>query len=169
MAALKDIKRKIGAVKKTKQITKAMNMVAASKFKSAQQRMENFRPYATKFMDVLNSLALRVDAKNHPLLAVREPKRVRVICMTADRGLCGAFNTNILKTTERFIKEKGEHRRTTFVIAQRISTVLNADKILVLDRGGIVAEGTHAELLASSTIYREIYDSQLGEGVLHNG
>jgi len=77
--------------------------------------------------------------------------------------------TEIQAELERFIKEKGEHRRTTFVIAQRISTVLNADKILVLDRGGIVAEGTHAELLASSTIYREIYDSQLGEGVLHNG
>jgi len=116
MAALKDIKRKISAVKKTKQITKAMNMVAASKFKSAQQRMENFRPYATKFMDVLSSLALRVDARNHPLLAVREPKRIRVICMTADRGLCGAFNTNVLKTTERFVKGKtGEGREVVIV------------------------------------------------------
>jgi ATP-binding cassette, subfamily B, multidrug efflux pump len=75
----------------------------------------------------------------------------------------------IQEELERFIKEKGEHPRTTFVIAQRISTVLNADKILVLDRGGIAAEGTHAELLASSDIYREIYDSQLGEGVLGNG
>ena len=62
MAALKDIKRKITAVQKTKQITRAMNMVAASKFKAAQMRMENFRPYAVKFMEVLNSLALRVDA-----------------------------------------------------------------------------------------------------------
>lgn len=77
--------------------------------------------------------------------------------------------TEIQAELERFIKEKGEHPRTTFVIAQRISTVLNADKILVLDQGGIAAEGTHTELLASSTIYREIYDSQLGEGVLNNG
>jgi F-type H+-transporting ATPase subunit gamma len=61
VASLKDIKRKVGAVQKTKQITRAMNMVAASKFKSSQVRMENFRPYAGKFMDVLNSLALRVD------------------------------------------------------------------------------------------------------------
>ena len=60
MPSLKDIKRKVGAVQKTKQITRAMNMVAASKFKSAQLKMENFRPYAGKFMDVLNSLALRV-------------------------------------------------------------------------------------------------------------
>jgi F-type H+-transporting ATPase subunit gamma len=106
MAALKDIKRKITAVAKTKQITKAMNMVAASKFKSAQTRMENFRPYAGKFMDVLNSLALRVTPDTHPLLAVREPKRIRVICMTSDRGLCGGFNTNLIKATERFIASK---------------------------------------------------------------
>ncbi|MDA8125794.1 MAG: ATP synthase F1 subunit gamma [Deltaproteobacteria bacterium] len=106
MAALKDIKRKITAVQKTRQITRAMNMVAASKFKAAQVRMENFRPYALKFMEVLSSLALRVDAKSHPLLAVREPKRLRVICMTSDRGLCGGFNNNLIKTTERFLKEK---------------------------------------------------------------
>jgi len=59
--------------------------------------------------------------------------------------------------------------RTSFVIAQRISTVLNADKIVVLDRGQIAAEGTHAELIASSPIYREIYESQLGNGVTANG
>jgi F-type H+-transporting ATPase subunit gamma len=106
MAALKDIKRKIVAVSKTKQITKAMNMVAASKFKAAQTRMENFRPYAGKFMDVLNSLALRVSPDTHPLLSVREPKRIRVICMTSDRGLCGGFNTNLIKATERFIAMK---------------------------------------------------------------
>jgi F-type H+-transporting ATPase subunit gamma len=106
VASLKDIKRKVGAVQKTKQITRAMNMVAASKFKSSQVRMENFRPYAGKFMDVLNSLALRVDTMSHPLLAVRDPRRIRVICMTSDRGLCGGFNTNLIKATERFIKDK---------------------------------------------------------------
>ncbi|GAB6270033.1 ATP F0F1 synthase subunit gamma [Smithella sp. SC_K08D17] len=106
MASLKDIKRKVTGVKKTKQITRAMNMVAASKFKSAQMKMENFRPYAGKFMDVLNSLALRVETMSHPLLAVRDPRRIRVICMTSDRGLCGGFNTNLIKATERFMKEK---------------------------------------------------------------
>jgi F-type H+-transporting ATPase subunit gamma len=106
VASLKDIKRKVTAVQKTKQITRAMNMVAASKFKSAQLKMENFRPYAGKFMDVLNSLALRVESMSHPLLAVRDPRRIRVICMTSDRGLCGGFNTNLIKATERFMKGK---------------------------------------------------------------
>ena len=116
MAALKDIKRKISAVGKTKQITKAMNMVAASKFKNAQTRMENFRPYAMKFMEVLNSLALRVDAKNHPLLALREPIRIRLICMTSDRGLCGGFNSNLIKVTERFIMEKAREGKEVTII-----------------------------------------------------
>ncbi len=116
MASLKDIKRKVGAVQKTKQITRAMNMVAASKFKAAQMRMDNFRPYAGKFMDVLNSLALRVESISHPLLAVREPKRIRVICMTADRGLCGGFNSNLIKATERFLREKTQDGKDVSLI-----------------------------------------------------
>lgn len=106
MAALKDIKRKVVAVQKTRQITKAMNMVAASKFKASQVRLENFRPYALKFMDVLNSLAPRVEPSVHPLLAVREPKKIWVMCLTSDRGLCGGFNNNLIKATERFMREK---------------------------------------------------------------
>ena len=116
MASLKDIKRKVGAVQKTKQITRAMNMVAASKFKSSQVRMENFRPYAGKFMDVLNSLALRVENISHPLLAVRDPKRIRVICMTSDRGLCGGFNSNLIKATERFLKDKNSEGKEVSLV-----------------------------------------------------
>jgi len=117
VASLKDIKRKVGAVQKTKQITRAMNMVAASKFKSAQVKMENFRPYAGKFMDVLSSVALRVDSSSHPLLAVRDPKKIRVICMTSDRGLCGGFNTNLIKATERFLRDKGKEGKDISLVS----------------------------------------------------
>lgn len=117
MASLKDIKRKVSAVQKTKQITRAMNMVAASKFKSAQVKMENFRPYAGKFMDVLSSVALRVDTSSHPLLAVRDPKKIRVICMTSDRGLCGGFNTNLIKATERFLRDKGKEGKDISLVS----------------------------------------------------
>lgn len=116
MPSLKDIKRKVSAVQKTKQITRAMNMVAASKFKSAQMKMENFRPYAGKFMDVLSSLAGRAESMAHPLLAVREPKRIRVICMTSDRGLCGGFNTNLIKATERFLREKAAENKEVAMV-----------------------------------------------------
>ncbi len=118
MASFRDIKRTIQAVEKTRQITRAMNMVAASKLKSAQLRMENFRPYADKFMEVLNSVALRVDPDMHPLLAVREPKKVGIICMTSDRGLCGGFNSNVMRTVEEFIGYRtGEKGQEVFMVA----------------------------------------------------
>jgi len=149
VASLKDIKRKVSAVQKTKQITRAMNMVAASKFKSAQLKMENFRPYAGKFMDVLSSVALRVDSSTHPLLAVRDPKKIRVICMTSDRGLCGGFNTNLIKATERFLREKGKEgkeiglinvgrkgrdyfRKKANVIAQKVDALSKFDMTLAV-------------------------------------
>ncbi len=120
MAALRDIKRKIEAVQKTKQITRAMNMVAASKLKSAQVRMENFRPYAEKFMEVLSSVALRVNPKMHPLLAVREPKRVRIVVFTSDRGLCGGFNSNVIRAVEGFIRyRKSEGKEVSLVTIGR--------------------------------------------------
>jgi len=114
--ALRDIKRQITAVGKTKQITRAMNMVAASKLKAAQMRMENFRPYAIKFMDVLSSLALRVDTRAHGLLAVRDPRRIRVILMTSDRGLCGSFNTNLIKMAEQFMAAKAKEGKEVSLI-----------------------------------------------------
>ena len=106
MAVLKDIRRKINAVQKTRQITRAMNMVAASKFKAAQGKMVNFRPYSESFMEVLNELSANIGIESHPLMAVREPKRIRVLLITSDRGLCGGFNNNLIKTAERFIAEK---------------------------------------------------------------
>ncbi len=110
MATLKEIQTKIAAVKKTQKITKAMNMVAASKLRGAQEKMEAFRPYATKFAEVLGSLAERTQADEEhlpPLLASRaEIKTIDVVLMTSDRGLCGSFNTNLIHRAESFLKEK---------------------------------------------------------------
>jgi F-type H+-transporting ATPase subunit gamma len=117
MASLRDIRRKIGAVKKTQQITKAMNMVAASKLRGAQIRMENFRPYAAKFGEVLGSLAGRVEQERFALL--RQPtevKKVEVLLITADRGLCGSFNTNLLNNCEKFARQlKAEGKELSLV------------------------------------------------------
>jgi F-type H+-transporting ATPase subunit gamma len=110
MATLKEIQTKIAAVKKTQKITKAMNMVAASKLRGAQDKMEAFRPYASKFAEVLGSLAERTQADEEhlpPLLASRaEIKTIDVVLMTSDRGLCGSFNTNLIHRAESFLKEK---------------------------------------------------------------
>jgi len=110
MAALKDIKRKIGAVKKTQQITRAMNMVAASKLRGAQARMENFRPYAAKYAEVMNSLAARIEQQGiHPfLIPPAEVKTIEVIAFSSDRGLCGSFNMNTILAVERFVKRKSQ-------------------------------------------------------------
>ncbi len=116
-AALSDIKRKVKGVEKTKQITRAMNMVAAAKLKSAQLKMENFRPYASKLREVMEDLSHRVDAKIHPMLAVREPSRIKVIVMTSDKGLCGGFNSNVIRKAERFIEEQKKEGREVSLIA----------------------------------------------------
>ena len=107
MASLKDVKVKIGGVKKTKQITKAMNMVASAKLRGAQQRIERFRPYAQKFFDMLSDLGGQSDEAAHPLLAVRdEVKTVGIVIATSDRGLCGSFNVNIINAALKIAKEK---------------------------------------------------------------
>jgi F-type H+-transporting ATPase subunit gamma len=107
MATLQDIKRKIGAVKKTQQITKAMNMVSAAKLRGAQLRMEGFRPYAKAFSMMLGNMAGRVEPEIHPFFqAAAAVQRVGVVLMTADRGLCGSFNVNLINTAVKFIREK---------------------------------------------------------------
>lgn len=105
MATLRDIKRRIKAVQSTSKITKAMKMVAASKFRKAQQRMLEMRPYADKMHSVLSSLAAVAEGEIHPLLAKRPRKSVEVLVVTSDRGLCGAFNANILKAATKHVNE----------------------------------------------------------------
>ena len=106
MPSLKDIKLKIAGVKKTEQITKAMNMVAAAKLRGAQARMEDFRPYAEKFASVMQELADTANPDAFPLMAKREVKKVLVVLITSDRGLCGAFNANLINAANKFLKER---------------------------------------------------------------
>ena len=106
MATLREIKRRIEAVKNTKQITSAMKMVAASKLRKAQSRMLEMRPYADKMISVLDSLSAGSGVAEHPLLKPRARKTVDIVIMTSDRGLCGAFNSNIIKKANAFIKER---------------------------------------------------------------
>ncbi|MBW2709380.1 MAG: ATP synthase F1 subunit gamma [Deltaproteobacteria bacterium] len=107
MATLNDIKMKIAAVKKTRQITKAMNMVAAAKLRGAQMKMENFEPYATKFAEVLGNLASRIEPDIHPLLVKKEKvSRVELLQFTGDKGLCGSFNSNLINRAEKWMKQE---------------------------------------------------------------
>lgn len=117
MPALKDVKNKINGVKKTKQITKAMNMVASAKLRHAQSRIERFRPYADKFYEMLGELAKGADSSIHPLLEAREEvKTVLMVVITSDRGLCGAFNNNIIQAASKVARAKAAEGKTVKVM-----------------------------------------------------
>src|SRR4051794_32426532 len=107
MPSLIDMRRRIRAVKSTQQITKAMKMVAASKLRRAQERVVAARPFAVQARRVLASIAGRVDASAHPLLTRHEgaPASTLLIAIAADRGLCGSFNTNVVKAVGQFLRE----------------------------------------------------------------
>ncbi len=107
MAALLDIRRRIRSVKSTQQITRAMKMVAAARLRRAQDRIFNARPYANQMITLLLSAAARITDRSHPLLAVRPIERQLLVLITADRGLCGGFNTNLIRAAQIY---QDEHR-----------------------------------------------------------
>ncbi|MGE0445784.1 MAG: ATP synthase F1 subunit gamma [Vicinamibacterales bacterium] len=109
MPSLIDLRRRIRAVKSTRQITKAMKMIAASRLKRAQDRIVGARPFAQRIRGVLNGLVTRVDSSTHPLLRIPAEGEGRplLIIVTADRGLCGGFNSNIAKAASQHILQTG--------------------------------------------------------------
>ncbi len=116
MASLKDVKTKIGGVKKTSQITSAMNMVAAAKLRGAQQKMEDFRPYAEKFTQAMSNLSANMESGQFPLMEARDIQTVEIVIVSSDRGLCGSFNSNIFKATEKLIGQyEAEGKKVSLV------------------------------------------------------
>jgi F-type H+-transporting ATPase subunit gamma len=107
MANLRAIRKRIGSVKSTQQITKAMKMVSAAKLKRAQDAIVAARPYAGKMREVVQAVAGRAGQDAHPLLSSRERKKVALLVVTSDRGLCGGFNSNLLHAANRFLRENG--------------------------------------------------------------
>jgi len=106
MIGLKALRRRIASIKSTQQITRAMKMVAAARLRRSHERILEARPYADKMREVLQSLSLRTDPTTHPLLKRREMKRVELVAITTDRGLCGSFNQNVFRRVEQFVREK---------------------------------------------------------------
>jgi F-type H+-transporting ATPase subunit gamma len=123
MPSLLDIRRRVRAVKSTQQITKAMKMVAASRLRRAQERVQAARPFANEMHRVLESVAARVDAGTHPLLDQRRTPRANgkalLVVISADRGLCGSFNTNVIKAASIFIVENPARQVALGLIGRR--------------------------------------------------
>lgn len=159
MPSLKDVKLQIAGVGKTKQITRAMGMVASAKLRGAQNRIERFRPYAEKFGEMLGDLAARTEDAAHPLLQVhKEVKSAVIVLLSSDRGLCGGFNVNLISTaldlarartdeglTVRFIcvgrKGRDAVRKTSYEIIESYGDAMGSfDFRLAARLGGKVSQ-----------------------------
>jgi len=119
MASLIDIRRRLRSVKNIQQITRAMKMVAAAKLRRSQDRVIAARPYASALRDVLANVSSRVREINHPLLAEREEKRVLVMIVAGDKGLAGAFNTNINRAVGALMREKRWEEATLVTVGKK--------------------------------------------------
>lgn len=154
MASLKDIRSRIDSTKNTQQITRAMKMTSAAKLRRAQHNIVNMRPYAHALLSMIADMAV-TQRVEHPLLELRpEPKSILMIVVTSDRGLCGAFNTNVNKFTERFmIENRQRFERMDFIFVGRkaaeyfrrrnvssVETILNLAKDVSYSLAAKVAE-----------------------------
>jgi F-type H+-transporting ATPase subunit gamma len=119
MPSLRDIRRKISSVKKTQQITRAMQMVSAAKLQRAQDRLLTSRPYSNKLAEVIGDLALRADPQKHPLLQRRDAANTLVLVITTDRGLCGAFNSNVLRLVTNLLGQHPDWQTSLAVVGRK--------------------------------------------------
>lgn len=175
MPNLLDIRRRLKSVKNTQQITKAMKMVSAAKLKRAQERVVTARPFAAKMMEVLGELASRTDESfRHPLLDPRGDERYLLVVVTADKGLCGAFNTNLIKAAQSFIRENpgkqieilavGRKGRDSF---RRTGATIAGEYIGITGKGRV--EYSEALEIANDVIKRFINDEKLDKAfVIYN-
>jgi F-type H+-transporting ATPase subunit gamma len=116
---MREIRRRIRSVNSIQQITRAMEMVAVSRLRRAEERLRSARPYAEKIQELMESLAPSLPQIEHPLVAKREPHRIGVVLITSDKGLCGAFNANIIQYANRFIEESSDKEIKLFLVGKK--------------------------------------------------
>jgi F-type H+-transporting ATPase subunit gamma len=119
MPTLLDIRRRIRSVKNTQQITRAMKMVAAARLRRAQERVFNARPYANQMLTLLSSLAARTEQRAHPLLAERPVEKVLLVLVTGDKGLCGAFNANLIRAAQSHLEEHRDRKVSMIAVGRK--------------------------------------------------
>lgn len=119
MANVRDIRRRIRSAKNIQQITRAMKFVSAARLRKAQERVIAARPYARQMLAVLKSLAARVPENAHPLLAQRGDENIELVVITADRGLCGAYNTNVIRQAQEFLNQRRDRKIELNILGKR--------------------------------------------------
>ena len=152
MATLKVIRKRISSIRNTQQITKAMKMVSAAKLRRAQEAAVSARPYAEKMTNLLKNLAARVASNAHPLLTLREEKRIQLVLLTSDRGLCGGYNANLIRAAEAFRRERGLDREVQLtLIGRKGADYFRRRMVEIVDRYVNILASRPEELAAEIT------------------
>lgn len=155
MANVLDIRRRIRSVKNTQQITRAMKMVAAARLRRSQERVVSVRPYANQMLTLLGSLAGRTEQKAHPLLAVRPVEKVLLVLVTADRGLCGAFNANLIRAAQKFLDENSVRQVSMIAVGRKGRDFFRKRPVKILSETVNIfgrLEFSHAQRIAQQII-----------------
>ena len=155
MPTLLDIRRRIRSVKNTQQITRAMKMVAAARLRRAQERVFNARPYANQMLTLLSSLAARTEQRDHPLLAVRPVEKVLLVLVTGDKGLCGAFNTNLIRAAQSYLEEHRDKKVSMITVGRKGRDFFRRRPVEVLSESVNIfsrLEFSHAQGVAAQII-----------------
>ena len=166
MPTLLDIRRRIRSVKSTQQITRAMKMVAAARLRRSQERAFNARPYANQMMTLLGDVATRTEQRSHPLLAERPVEKVLLVLITADRGLCGAFNTNLIRATQAYLEEHREQQVSLLTVGRKGRDFFRRRSVpIITEHVGIFGrlEFPHAQEIAKEII--DLYTQQSVDAV----
>jgi F-type H+-transporting ATPase subunit gamma len=161
MASGKEIRTQIKSVKSTQKITRAMEMVAASKMRKAQQRMHNSRPYAEKIRQVIGHLANARPEYKTSYMEIRDVKRVGVIIISSDRGLCGGLNTNLFKIALKEIKALSKDNLDLCTIGTKAGLFFSRIDInIVADKNNLGAEPQINDLIGAVKVMLDAYDSK---------
>ena len=156
MATLRDIKNRIVGVKSTQKITRAMKMIATAKLRGAQQRIVGARPYANKIGEMLSRLAADDSLQTNPFFATRTVKKICVVVITADRGLCGAFNTNIVREASSYIKDElnNENSVSVFTLGKKATEYFSRRNYTI--EGKIVGLFSTLEYQSTLQLYNDL-------------
>ena len=166
MANVLDIRRRIRSVKNTQQLTRAMKMVAAARLRRAQERVFNARPYANQMVALLGSLAARTEQRVHPLLAERPVEKILLVLLTADKGLCGAFNANLIRAAQNYLEAHRDRQVSLLAVGRKGRDFFRKRRAEILaDYTNLFSRlaFTHAQAIAQQII--ELYAGQAVDAV----
>jgi len=166
VANVLDIRRRIRSVRNTQQLTRAMKMVAAARLRRAQERVHNARPYANQMLALLGSLAARTEQRAHPLLAERPVEKILLVLVTADRGLCGAFNANLIRAAESYLEAHRDRKVSLLAVGRKGRDFFRKHRVEILaDYTNLFSrlEFAHAQEIAKQVI--DLYTRQAVDAV----